>query len=228
MHATVFDALANTLNTVLSSRLQRKAKSIILSCVEIIIVDFAILSTFLQYDINNNIVEIGLKATIYTSAVYAGLVALSLFLHSLIFLKVDNMKTSENVEKAYARTNSFAVVDGILELPFPFLFKGYLWYLPYFAWSVCVAVIVTSSYLYYVVREQLSAAAVSTLVAEALLLYQVTADFSEYWVQSRNRQIVSNGDGANNRKNNRQDGDVEDRVLVGTRGTSSAGFTRLD
>lgn len=228
----------NLLNTVLNSRLQRKAKSIILSSIEFLVVDFAILLTYLEYDIQNARVEFALRMTLYAGAIYVAFIALFLFVHSFLFLKVDNMQTTINVEKAYAKTNKIPFLDGILELPFPLIFRGKFWFFPYITWLVCGVVIGFSSFLFYVVREQLTMTAFATLVAGALLLYQITSDFSEYWVHSRNQEATttsgnSSTASSSGMKSSRRttksddDDDVEESFVVGKRETSSAGFTRI-
>ena len=69
----------------------------------------------------------------------------------------------------------------------------------------------------------------STLAAGALLLYQITSDFSEYWVHSRHREEVDGGT-ANSSSSASTAADANDEEasnLVGRREVSSAGFTRL-
>jgi hypothetical protein len=221
------------LGTILNSRLQRKAKSIILSAIEFLVVDFAMVQTYVEYEIENPQVELGLKVTLYGGAIYVVFVALFLFLHSTLFLRVTNMKTSERIENAYAKTNRLPFVDGILEIPFPMIFKGSYWYLPYISWLVCGLVTGINSYLFYVVRDQLTATAFATLVAGALLLYQITSDFSEYWVHTRHRESITTEDGENatltstNSASKVNSGDVEESISVGKRETSSAGFVRI-
>lgn len=212
------------LNTILNSRLQRKAKSIILSCVEFLVVDLAILLTYLKYEIENASVEFFLRVTLYAGAAYGAILALFLFVHASCFVgKVDNQQTSLRIENAYARTNKLPFVDGVLELPFPFIYKGDFWYLPYLTWSICAGLTSFSVFLLYSVRDQLDMVAYSTLGAGALLLYQITSDFSEYWVHSRHRQSSAVG-------NSKEDGVNEEAdvsITVGERNVSSAGFTRL-
>ncbi len=216
------------LNTILNSRLQRKAKSVILTAAECIIVLFSIFQTYQQLNIENESVKFGVRMTIYVGAGYTAFVALFIFIHSIFFLKTENVQTSENVELAFAKTNMLPVVDGILEIPFALIFRGPLWYLSYLAWLVCGGVIGMSSYLFYVVREELSLEATSTLSAGALLLYQMTSDFSEYWVHSRNRESTPiSGDNNNTPAGSVNDDDMEASKLVGERETSSAGFTRI-
>ena len=224
--------ISKMLNTILNSRLQRKAKNVILSSAQCLIVLYAIFQTYQQLEIENPNVEFGLRISIYVGAAYTAFVALFLFVHSLVFLKDENMQTTENVEKAYSKTNKvpFPLLDGILELPFPAMFRGPLWFLSYFAWTVAGGVIGMNSYLFYIVREDLNTEARATLTAGALLLYQITSDFSEYWVYSRNREIaVNSGSNATGVSGsvNEEDVDTEASNLVGKREIASAGFTRI-
>jgi hypothetical protein len=49
---------------------------------------------------------------------------------------------------------------------------------------------VTSAVLFAFEYEQISGTTVAALSTGGLLLYQITSDFSEYWVLSRNQEIV--------------------------------------
>jgi hypothetical protein len=219
------NAADNLLNTILNSRLQRKAKSIILSSIEFLVVDYAILLTYLNYEIENKQVELGLKLTVYAGGIYVAFISLFLFVHSFMILKVTNMKTTERIEKAYEKTNKIPFLDGLFEFPFPLVFRGDFWWFPYLTWMVCVIVLGISSFLFYLVKDELTTTAFATLVAGALLLYQITSDFAEYWVHSRHRESTSvntSGSGGDDDSD-----DVEGAISVGRRETSSAGFTRL-
>ena len=180
------------LSTVLDTRLRRKAKSAILSSLEFLAVDFAILRNRDDgADGNDDAAgDLLFRSALYGGAIYAALMALFLLIHSVAFMRAD-ARPSERVEMAYARTNRLPLLDGILELPFPFLFGGSLWFLPYLAWLASLAVIGTGSYAVYAVasagEEAVGPQSVAALSAAVLLLYQVTSDFSEYWVQSRSR-----------------------------------------
>eukprot|EP00551_Chaetoceros_affinis_P001604 CAMPEP_0203638942 /NCGR_PEP_ID=MMETSP0088-20131115/4815_1 /ASSEMBLY_ACC=CAM_ASM_001087 /TAXON_ID=426623 /ORGANISM="Chaetoceros affinis, Strain CCMP159" /LENGTH=236 /DNA_ID=CAMNT_0050493689 /DNA_START=362 /DNA_END=1072 /DNA_ORIENTATION=+ len=228
--AAGLSTIDNLLSTILNSRLQRKAKSIILSSVEFLIVDFAVLQTYLQLEIQNPAITNGLRISLFVGAAYVAALALFLFVHSFVFLRVTNMKTTDRIENAYAKTNRIPLLDGILELPFPVVFRGSWWILPYVAWLACGSVIGVSSYLFWVVREELDMTALATLAAGALLLYQITSDFSEYWVHSRHREEVNGGTANSSSSASASAADASDEEasnLVGRREVSSAGFTRL-
>lgn len=139
------------------------------------------------------------------------------------------MKTTDRIENAYAKTNRVPLIDGILELAFPIIFRGNWWVLPYVAWLACSVVIGSCAFLFYVVRDQIDMSAMATLAAGALLLYQVTSDFSEYWVHSRHREEVKDGNGSNTNTSSSTSAvsDEEASNLVGRRETSSSGFTRI-
>lgn len=235
------------LDTILKSRLQRKAKGIILSSIQFIAVDFALLLTYLEYDLNgennnnafNPTLDVAFKITLYIAAIYTALLSLFIFIHSVLFLKTANTRTVASVEKAYSRTNLFPLVDGILELPFPFIFRGYAWFLPYFCWVIYVGVVGIGFLFFYLMNIQLTMTTLSTLVAGVLLLYQITSDFSEYWVQSRHREsmtdddsVVSGGIVVSDNNDRRSRAGVGSYTAPGTIAAeegqySSAGFTRL-
>ncbi len=141
------------------------------------------------------------------------------------------MKTTDRVENAYARTNRLPLIDGFLELPFPVVFRGSWWILPYVAWLTCGVSLGGCSYLFYLVRDKLDMASLATLCAGALLLYQITSDFSEYWVHSRNREeVVKDGSSSSISSGTTSPivNDEEASNLVGRREVSSAGFTRIN
>jgi len=181
----------NYLDTILKSRLQRKAKTIVMSSLQFLAVDIALRYAYLNVpnkDTIEPVYDVGFQVTLYIGAAYVVLLAGFIFMHATCVLKTTNMQTKSNVEKAYENTNIFPVIDALLELPFPFLFKGILWYLPYFFWIICLGLITVGALFFHFTSVILSAEMISTLTAAALLLYQITSDFSEYWVQSRNME----------------------------------------
>ena len=211
------------LGKILNSRLQRKAKSVILSCVEFLAVDYAIFLTYADFEIENQNMKNGLNVSLIAGAIYIAFVALFLFVHSMIFLKVKDMQTNQKIEDAFEKTNRIPFLDGILEAVFPIMFKGHYWYFPYITWLVCIAVVGFNAFVFYSIRDQLTSVVTLTLLAGALLFYQITSDFSEYWVHSRHRESTTtlastddtNGD------------DIEEPITDGNKGTTTTRFSRL-
>lgn len=262
------------LDKVLHSRLQRKAKSIIMSCLQFIFVELALFATALDLLKNNRNVQeqeredggededswwfrnvsterIGTYAVLAASASYAAFVCIFVYIHSVTSKPLksrpgpdgemgtiddENMesKTTKAVESAYARSNKIPILDGILELPFPAKFKGNFWYLPYFAWAWAGACIGSGVFVFLFVlpnggdeeeggeddenRNELNHTTQAALSAAALLLYQVSSDFSEYWVQSRH--LVDSGSGSSKK----DDGDIEIASVGGASIASSDKF----
>ena len=186
---TVLSGAEYVLSSILNSRLQRQAKSIILSCLECLIVFFGILSTTLSSDdIKNKSVGSGLQFAVILGALYVAFLAIFLFIHSSMFLKVKSMQTEQRIEDAYGKSNSLPFGDGVVELVYPYKFKGNYWYLSYITWGVWTITTFLSCCLLYIARDELSATDTSSFSAAFLLFYQVTSDFSEYWTKSRHRE----------------------------------------
>ena len=120
-------------------------------------------------------------------AFYALAVSMFLFVHATCFTSKEGLTTAQEVEDSYAKTNGVPIIDGLLELPFPAKYNGNIWYLPYIMWGFFVAIVAATSVLFAIERDQVTNSTLATLVAGCLLLYQVTSDFSEYWVLSRNQ-----------------------------------------
>ncbi len=192
MASGVLEKLEDLLAKVLKTRLQRKAKAVIMSSVEFLLVDLAVLGTALEMELGSTYEKAGVATILGGSAVYVICLSLFMFCHALPDT-VDSSTTQE-VEEAYARTNKIPIWDGIMELPFPFKFKGQNWYVPYFAWGWAVFIIIWGIVLFGFglegpmdggIAAGLTTTTQAALGAGAVLLYQITSDFSEYWVFSR-------------------------------------------
>jgi hypothetical protein len=266
------------LDKVLHSRLQRKAKSIIMSCLQFLFVELALFATALDLLKNNRNVQeqerengeedeetwwfrnisterIGAYAVLAASASYATFVCIFIYIHSVTSKPLKSRpgpdgemgtiddenaesKTTKAVESAYARSNKIPILDGILELPFPAKFKGNFWYLPYFAWVWAGACIGSGVFVFLFAlpngddeeeggeddenRNELNHTTQAALSAAALLLYQVTSDFSEYWVQSRH--LVDSGSDSGSGSGKKDDGDIEIASVGGASFASSDKF----
>jgi cytochrome bd-type quinol oxidase subunit 1 len=120
------------------------------------------------------------------SALYVILLCTFLFFHALKF-PFKHTSTSHEVEDAYDSTNQFPAIDGLLELGFPLKFKGKYWRLPYVVLAICFMICSAGVALYFEERENISETTKTALVAAMLLLFQISTDFSEYWVYTRNQ-----------------------------------------
>jgi hypothetical protein len=137
----------------------------------------------MEYDDYNN--KTSVRAAFYISVFYAGLMGIFLFVHTSDFMRGEKLATTAEIENSYKTSNQVPIVTGLLELTFPLMHDGDLWFLPYFGWLISAIVTGITIYLISVLGNQLNTTAVATLLTAAFLLYQITSDFSEYWVQTR-------------------------------------------
>eukprot|EP00551_Chaetoceros_affinis_P002047 CAMPEP_0203661174 /NCGR_PEP_ID=MMETSP0088-20131115/59463_1 /ASSEMBLY_ACC=CAM_ASM_001087 /TAXON_ID=426623 /ORGANISM="Chaetoceros affinis, Strain CCMP159" /LENGTH=199 /DNA_ID=CAMNT_0050523823 /DNA_START=13 /DNA_END=612 /DNA_ORIENTATION=+ len=189
----ITSTVEDLLNYVLRTRLQRKAKSIIMSGIEFLAVDLAILFVSINLDKNVNI-ELGLFILAIIGAVYVFVLVTFIFIHAWCFTPDESikMKPKEEVEEAFAGTNSQPpILDGFLELPFPAKFRGNgcAWWLPYLGWSISAAIIISGAVLYLIAEADMTPGSSAALAAASLLLYQISSDFAEYWVFSGNQVL---------------------------------------
>ena len=174
------------LSQVLTTRLQSKSKAIIISNLEFLATDLALYLTISSYDIESDIIRYHFFAVLGVAALYAIVLGVFLFYHALVHTKQDT-KTSQEVANAFTTTNHIPVFDGCLELPFPIMFKGSLWYVPYITWTIFGLIIAGGAFIFYTEWDMFSNTTMAEVTAGILLLYQITSDFSEYWVLSRNQ-----------------------------------------
>ncbi len=204
MSSDPIQRISDLLDKVLKTRLQRKAKAVVISGVEFLLVDLAVLSDALEMELGSTYQKAGVATILGGSAVYVVVLSLFIFFHALRD-KVDSSTTQE-VEDAYNKTNKIPIWDGIMELPFPIKFKGKNWYFPYLAWGWAAFIIIWGMIFFGFglegpkdggVAAGLTTTTLAALSAGAVLLYQITSDFSEYWVQSRpiNREDEEEEDG---------------------------------
>ena len=187
------------LSTVLTSRVQRKAKDIVRAGINYVVFCMVILQT--STDIigptqNNLTTFAGLYEAVMSSS-FGNVIGLSIlfifllcafiFVHATKFEPHAAAVTDEEVELAYEETNKHPAYDGILELKFPYRFKGPLWALPYFVLAVCIAIIVLGLMLYLDEQEEITETTSAALGGAVVVLLAVTTDFSEYWVHTRNQ-----------------------------------------
>ena len=175
------------LNQILVTRLQRKAKSVITTSLQFLVTDLVILLTAIDYEVEDEAMKVGIYVMIGIGAFYALALSMFLFIHAACFTSKEGLTTAKEVEDSYTKTNGFPVIDGLLELHFPAKFRGSTWYLPYIMWSFFAAIVAATSVLFAIERDQVTNSTLAALVTACLLLYQVTSDFSEYWVLSRNQ-----------------------------------------
>lgn len=179
---------ANTfLEKVLTTKMQRKAKGVIMTCIEFSLTNaFILMNIAEQAKLENKTTSISLKIVVAISIGYAVSVAGFLFIHGLM-LGDTTFTTNMEVEDAYAKTNTKPFIDGILEIPLAVKFKGPKWWLIWINWGVLFLLaiayaIIVGFYTDFNVENSTSLAT----AAAVFILYQITSDFSEYWIYTRN------------------------------------------
>ncbi len=197
------------LSQVLKTRIQRKAKGVIRSGINYLISTLVLFSSTSDVIIaKENIYEgayilwkalmsSGFGILIALSDFYVMLLCIFLFLHATTF-PFDRHYTTRDVEKAYDRTNQYPAIDGILELGFPAKFKEKYWQFSYVILGISTSFIASGAVLYAMNFEHTSSTTTSALVATMVLLFQISADFSEYWVYTRHQRVKSSEDGSGN------------------------------
>ena len=207
------EQIDNLLSKVLKTRIQRRAKNIIrtginylLSNVVILLSSSSDILTVMAKDTINldsrsqaSNVVMAMKSSAFgtvigLSALYVILLCTFLFFHALNF-PFKNTSTSHEIEDAYDSTNQFPAIDGLLEIAFPSKFKGKYWRLPYVILAICVMICSAGISLYFEDRENISETTKTALFAAMLLLFQITTDFSEYWVITRNQDPLMSSPG---------------------------------
>ena len=188
------------LEMVLKSRVQRKAKDIVRSGINYLFFIAVVLQTspdIIGATDANLTTPSGLYEAIMSSSfgnvigmsiVFIVLLSSFIFWHATKFHKCMKAVTDEAVENAYEQTNKYPAFDGLLELVFPYRFKGYMWAFPYFVLAICSYILLLGLMLYLDEQENMTQVTSGALGASALQLLAVATDFSEYWVHTRNQE----------------------------------------
>mmetsp|Transcript_61578 Transcript_61578/g.74065 ORF Transcript_61578/g.74065 Transcript_61578/m.74065 type:complete len:207 (+) Transcript_61578:18-638(+) len=179
------------LSRVLNTKLKRKSKSIVITCAQYLLVNGFLLLQENENEVKsgNNSIDTGLVAMVIIGGIYAIITALFAFLHA--FWLPPTLKVSEEVELDYGKSNNLPLIDSILEIPLAVKWKGSLWWIVWIFWGFFLAIFVASVVLLLFIPELTAKNSTVVAVAAALLqLYQITGDFSEYWVYTRNAEAV--------------------------------------
>ena len=122
-------AISSLLDKVLNTKVQRKAKTIIMTVVQFVLTTtFIIMNAAEQAETQNKSISQGLKLMTGISIAYVVGLAIFLLIHALTRGGAVYQANPE-VEDAYAKTNQVPVFDGILGEDTQFCFLLYL--LPY-------------------------------------------------------------------------------------------------
>lgn len=179
------------LSRVLNTKLKRKSKSIVITCAQYLLVNGFLLLQENENEVKseNNSIDTGLEAMVIIGGIYATITAIFAFLHS--YWLPPTLKVSEEVELDYGKSNNLPLIDSILEIPLAVKWKGSLWWIVWIFWGFFLALFVASVVLLLFIPELTAKKSTVVAVAAALLqLYQITGDFSEYWVYTRNSEAV--------------------------------------
>mmetsp|Transcript_9200 Transcript_9200/g.13505 ORF Transcript_9200/g.13505 Transcript_9200/m.13505 type:complete len:211 (-) Transcript_9200:37-669(-) len=171
------------LEQVLSNRANGKVKDVAMSGLETLVICAALFMSFMDMDIEN---WLETYIILGASASYAILLSVLCIIHSSCTPKGT---TTKQVEDAYTATNLFPIIDGILELGFPVIFGGKMWYLPLIMWVFFLAILISGILFFGKIETNLTDKGMA--VTEALLLYQMTSDFAEYWTHTRNQEKLN-------------------------------------
>ena len=107
-------SINSLLDKVLTTKIQRKAKTIIMTVVQFVLTNtFIVMNAAEQAETQNKRITQGLKITIGTSVAYTVGLAIFLLIHGMT-QGGSTYQTSPEIEDAYAKTNQVPVVDGIL------------------------------------------------------------------------------------------------------------------
>lgn len=176
------------LGSFLNTRLQRKAKSVISTAVQFILTDALILlnvSNINEIKKFDDTISWELWAITGISIGYVLSIIIFLIVHAARLPKTQWV--TDDVEEAFEKTNNVAMFDGLLELPYPAKFKGIgTWYLPYIFWGIFGLFLTAILILYILVADEVESSTVVAYAVAVLQVYQLTSDFSEYWVYTRN------------------------------------------
>ena len=181
------DLVNNILDQILTTRLQRKGKTVISSSVEFLMSIIVMAFGLKNIEFKHQGYEIGIYIMTGTAIAFILSILLTTWIYSRWITPGKKTTTKKEVEDAYTQTNKSPMIDGLLELPFPARFKGKSWWLPYLMWSLAVAIAAPSITLFVLEREALNGMFVATIALAGMLMYQIVGDFSEFWVLSRNQ-----------------------------------------
>jgi len=179
-------ATKDLLDKVLNTKVQRKAKAVIMTCVQFILTNtFILMNVADEAKAQHHSVGTGLNVMIYIAIAYAVGVSIFLLIHALCLGNAD-YETNLEIEEAYEKTNSTPLFDGILEIPLAIRFKGHLWWLIWIFWGLFTGIGGTFVALIYILPDFDTSNATSVAVGAAVFeLYEITSDFSEYWIYTR-------------------------------------------
>jgi hypothetical protein len=191
-NAFIRDSVSILLDKVLKSRLQKKAKGVIVASCQYLLLGGFFITEVIRHDFESKVAE----RAAYTLAIGADVYVVSISVFLFIHAKRNPNRHSvlaEEVEDAYECTNQVPLFDGIAELVLPIKFRGDWWYLPYIAWAWFGAILGGNIWLFtspFASWGDNGLASSAVMSAALLILFSITSDFSEYWVRSRNQELV--------------------------------------
>jgi len=191
-NAFIRDSVGILLDKVLKSRLQKKAKGVIVASCQYLLLSGFFITEVIRHDFESKTAENAAYVLAIGADVYAVTISVFLFIHAKRNPSFHSV-LDEEVEDAYECTNQVPLFDGIVELGLPIKFRGDWWYLPYIAWAWFGAILGGNIWLFtspFASWGGNGLASPAVLSAALLILFSITSDFSEYWVRSRNQELV--------------------------------------
>ena len=163
----------------------RKAKTLVITCLE-----FS-LAVYILWQTVDSEVDVMHKSTTMLAVLvlsYTLVVALSVLFHSRgCFKKSEDsltMPTYSEVEAAYAKTNNYPFIDGILEIPIVFRLGGCGGrFMALIVWTTLFVAI--GCLVRQFIRHEEPVGTKTSAALASIQFYRITADLCEYYVYSR-------------------------------------------
>lgn len=183
------------LSEVLDTRLKRKAKSIILTTLQLLLTDGVLALRAVEENDQKNEengtdddrITLSLKIMLGVSAGYAVLLSIFSFFHSLCL--PSNLGTKKEVEDAYKKTNKIPIFDSLVEIAMAIKFRGTAWWVIWIMWGMFLGISVTLFLLFVILRDSVQNSTIAAVTVAVFQLYQITGDFSEYWICTRHCRV---------------------------------------
>jgi len=178
--------ISDLLDKVLYTKLQRKAKAVIMTCVQFVLTNVFILLNVAEEAKNvDKGVGTGIYVMIGIAIAYVTTVSIFLLIHA-IFSNKTKYETTAEIEQAYEKTNASPLIDGLLEIPLAIRFKGPKWWVVLIFWGLFIVIGIPFVVLIRILPDYDVSNATTLAVGAALFeLYEITSDFAEYWVYTR-------------------------------------------
>jgi len=188
------DDINETLDRVYNTRLKRKAKTVGITCAEFILTDVFIFYQAIELaDSANKSVTTGFKAMIGISIAYAAILGGFTLIHGLVLS--SKSRVDPRVEEAFEQTNSYPLVDSLLELGLIFKFREKAWWVALIFWGAFLAIAAALVVLSLLTPDfDVESSTTVAVIAAIVQMYEITGGFAEYWIWSQNSSEEGGGE----------------------------------